>query len=78
MPMVIILEPELEDALNEAARDRGVAPELLALDTLRQRFLRTALPVLPRDEWERQLLGLARECGVSPSDSALSRESLYE
>jgi hypothetical protein len=76
--MFITLEPELEDALNEAARDRGVAPELLALDTLRQRFLRTALPVVPRDAWERQLLGLARECGVSPSDAALSRESLYE
>ncbi len=78
MPMIITLEPELENALNEAVRDRGVAPELLALDTLRQRFLRAVLPVLPRDEWERQLLGLARECGVSPPDSALSRESLYE
>ena len=76
--MVITLEPELEAALNEAALRRGVAPEMLALDTLRQRFLGTALPVTPRDEWERHLLTLPRDCGVSLSDAAFSREALYE
>ena len=46
--------------------NRGVDPEVSgALDALRQRFLGTALPVAPRDEWERRLLGLAKECGVS-------------
>jgi hypothetical protein len=77
-PMVISLEPELEAALNVAARSRGVDPEVLALDALRQRFLGTAVPVVPRDEWERRLLGLAKECGVSLSDSAFAREALYE
>ena len=77
-PMVITLEPELEAALSEAARRRGVAPELLALDALRQRFLHAAAPVLPRDEWERKLLGLAIECGVSLSDSAFGRDALYD
>ena len=76
--MVITLEPELEAALNEAARRQGVAPERLALDALRQRYLCADLPVVPRDEWERQLLGLARECGVSLPDSSVSREALYE
>jgi len=32
----------------------------------------------PRDEWERQLLGVARDCGVSLNDSAVSSDGLYE
>jgi hypothetical protein len=35
-------------------------------------------PPQPRDEWERRLLALAKDCGVSLADSALRRESLYE
>jgi hypothetical protein len=76
--VVISLEPELEAALNQAARDRGVAPELLALDALRQRFLHSAAPAVPHDEWERRLLGMARECGVSLPDTVLSRQAIYE
>jgi hypothetical protein len=76
--MTLTLSPELEAALNEAARRRGVAPEALALDTLRERFLRTNSPLEPRDEWERGLLEAARDCGVSLSDEALSREQLYD
>jgi hypothetical protein len=75
--MVITLEPELEAALNEAARRQGVAPEVLALNALRERFLAASV-LQPRDEWERGLLGLAKDCGVSLSDEALSREELYD
>jgi hypothetical protein len=32
----------------------------------------------PQDEWERHLLGIAKDCGVSLSDSAVSSEGLYE
>jgi predicted DNA-binding antitoxin AbrB/MazE fold protein len=32
----------------------------------------------PQDEWERRLLGVAKDCGVSLSDSAVSSEGLYE
>jgi len=32
----------------------------------------------PRDEWERQLLGIAKDCGVSLPDSAVSSDQLYE
>jgi hypothetical protein len=74
--MVITLSPELEPALNEAASRRGVAPEVLALDALRERFLGT-IPQ-PRDEWERRLLALAKDCGVSLPDSAVSSEGIYE
>ena len=76
--MVISPEPELEAALNELARRQGVDPEVLVLNALRQRFLGRASALQPRDEWERRLLGLARDCGVSLPDSALSREAIYE
>ena len=75
--MVVTLGAELEAALNERASRQGVAPETLALDALRERFLPT-VPLEPHDEWERQLLGLAMDCGVSVPDWALSREALYE
>ncbi len=76
--MVIHLEPELEAALKEQARRQRVAPELLALNVLRERFLPPVLGIQPQDEWERRLLGLAKNCGVSLSNKVLSREELYE
>ena len=76
--MVITLPPELEAALTDLARRQGVEPETLALDTLRERFTSPVATILPRDDWERQLLGLAMDCGVSLSEVALSREELYE
>lgn len=75
--MVITLDAELEAALNELARRQRVAPEELALKTLRERLLAVAA-LQPRDEWERRLLEAATDCGVSLSDEALSREALYD
>jgi hypothetical protein len=76
--MTITLDPVLEAALNEAARRQGVPPDVLAVNVLRERFLVRSPAIQPQDEWERRLLGLAINCGVSLSDEALSRESLYE
>jgi hypothetical protein len=76
--MIVTLGPDLEAALTEQARGQGIAPELLALKVLRERFLGAVPPIQPRDEWERRLLGLAKDCGVSLSDQALSREELYD
>jgi hypothetical protein len=75
--MVITLGAELEAALTEEARQRGMAPEALALKVLRACFRRTSLPE-PRDEWEQRLLGLAKDCGISLPDPALRRESIYD
>jgi hypothetical protein len=75
--MTLTLEVDLEAALNEQARRQGVAPEVLAVNALRERFL-AAAALQPRDEWERGLLEAARDCGVSLPDSALSSEGLYE
>ena len=76
--MVINLTPQLEAALSEQARQRGVSPEILALVALGDRFLTKIPPVEPRDEWERRLFGAAVDCGVSLSDEALSSNGLYE
>ena len=76
--MVIKITPELEAALNESARQRGVPAEALALSVLQERFLPASTPFAPQDEWERKLLDLASDCGVSLPDSALSSEGLYE
>ena len=76
--MVITLGPDLEAVLSDVARQQGVAPEVVALGALRERFLAHALRLQPRDEWERGLLDAARGCGVSLPDSALSSEMLYD
>lgn len=76
--MVITLSPELEAALNEAAKEQGITPEALALTALRERFLGTAALLEPQDEWERRLRSLARDCGVSLSDWAVSSEGIYD
>lgn len=75
--MVITLDPELEAALNDLARRRGVAPEVLALNALRE-HVRTAALLEPRDEWERGLRSIAKDCGVSLPDWAVSSEGIYD
>jgi hypothetical protein len=76
--MVITLSPDLEAALKEQARRQGIAPEVLALNSLRERFLAPAAPIQPRDDWERRLLAAATDCGVSLPHAAVSSEGLYE
>jgi hypothetical protein len=76
--MTITLDPVLETALKEEAQRQGVAPDVLALKVLREQFSGSGPVIEPRDDWERRLLGLALNCGVSLSDEALSREALYD
>lgn len=76
--MVITLGADLECALNDLAQKRGVAPEVLAVNALRERFLALALRVQPQDAWEQRLLGAATDCGVALSHEAASSDGLYE
>lgn len=76
--MTINLTPQLAAALQEQARQNGVAPESLALDVLRERFLPIKMEVEPRDEWERGLIEAARDWGISLPNSAMSSEELYD
>lgn len=76
--MEINLTPQLEAAISEQARRRGVTPEIVVLDALRHQFLPKAPVFEPQDEWERKLFGAAIDCGVAVPDWALSRDGLYE
>jgi hypothetical protein len=76
--MVITLEADLETVLTHLARQQGVPAEELALNALRATFLAASKQNEPRDEWERQLLAVATDCGVALSHEAVSSEGLYE
>ena len=76
--MVLTLDPDLETALAQSARQQGLTPEELATRVLREQLLSRAAPVVPRDEWERRLLAASSDCGVSLPDSALTSEALYD
>lgn len=76
--MVIRISEELEAAVTEQARRRGVSAEDAALNALRDQFLPRVASLEPRDGWERTLFGAALDCGLSVPDWALSSEGLYE
>ncbi len=75
--MVITLDAELEAALNNLARQQGIAAEVLAFNVLRKYIRANTMPE-PRDEWERGLLEAARDYGVSLPDGAVSSEGIYD
>ena len=66
--MVIKLEGALEAKLNEIAQLQGLTPESLAISILEERVRPTRLVPEPSDEWERLVLGIGKECGVSLAD----------
>jgi hypothetical protein len=76
--MVVEIEPALENAPKEQANRQGIAAEELARNVLRERFLGTATLLPAQDDWERGLRALAKNCGVSLCDSAVSSEGLYD
>jgi hypothetical protein len=76
--MVITVGPDLEAALNDSARKQGVTPEILAVQTLSERFLAPDLRAQPRDEWAKRLRSAATDCGVSLPNEAVSSEGLYD
>jgi hypothetical protein len=78
LTMVLNLSPELEAALNEAAKRYGLAPDGLVLSILHERLLGAPPLLEPRDDWERRLRAAAINCGVSLSNEALSSEGLYD
>ncbi len=75
--MTIALTPDIEDALAEQARRQGTTPEQFVLNTLREKLAPVMLDT-PRDEWEALLLSVGSPAGVSLSDEATSRDSLYD
>jgi hypothetical protein len=78
--MTINLSAELGEAILSEAKRLGTTPDLVVEQALREKLAKPAAqsPLIPRDEWERRLLSIARPCGVSLSNEALSREELYD
>jgi hypothetical protein len=72
--MTLTLDPKLEAALVEKARERGIAPEALALEILESKVLPGALS----EERERLIRSFGIPCGVSPADSVFLAENLYD
>lgn len=76
--LVISLPADLEAALTTVAKQKGVAPEVLVVDALRDRFAGPARAIEPRDDWEWLILQAGTNCGVSLPDAPLSSKGLYE
>lgn len=76
--MTLTLSPELEAALTERSQAQRLPPEQIVVGILKSALLpQPSLPE-PRDDWERRLLSLGIDCGVSLSNEAVSREGIYE
>lgn len=81
--MTLTLTPELEREVLKEAQVLGTTPEALALERLQRAFsifaeIDPLLPFEPQDDWERRLLSIGKDCGVSLSNEAVSSEGLYE
>lgn len=75
--MMITLTHEMEAALQEQARKRGMTPEAVVIDALRDQ-LYPEDRYLPRDDWERRLRSIGKDHGVSLPPEALTSEGIYE
>ena len=76
--MSITLDAELEAKIKDLARQQGKTPEQVVSDILRAQLIKPVPMIVPQDDWERRLLAAASDCGVSLSNEALSRESIYD
>ena len=76
--MVITLPKQLATVIAEPAKQRGVSPETLALEAIRQRYAPSAPTDAEHEAWMRKLFEAASDCGVSLSNEALSSEGLYD
>jgi hypothetical protein len=75
--MLIGIDAKLEAVLRETALQQRLSPGLVAINALRERFLGEP-PLLPRDDWERALLSMGTDWGVSLSNEQLSSEGIYD
>ncbi|MGI9057397.1 MAG: hypothetical protein ACR2H5_02360 [Ktedonobacteraceae bacterium] len=69
--------------VTEQARQQGVSPETLVLDSLREMFvakqMRPSVPwIEPRDDWERRLANIGTNCGISLTDEQAGSEGIYQ
>ena len=81
MPMIITLTPDIEQALTAEARKLGRAPEQLALESLRARFLAPGSDVSPAEaqdtlaDFLHAYLGVLHSSEHVPGGAHLSEDS---
>ena len=76
--MTITLPPDLESAVVQRARENGISAEALVISAVRAQMDESPRLPQPRDDWERLVLSLGTNCGVSLPPEALTSEGLYE
>lgn len=76
--MTIILAPEIERALNEHLPQLGTTPEGFVTEAVREKLASLPRKAMTNEEWVALLRSVATPAGVSLSEEAVSRESLYE
>lgn len=76
--MTLTLDPYLESTLKERAQQEGISPETLVVKALWEKFVARNPPIVPQDDWERDLLKIGRNAGTALSNEALSSEGLYD
>jgi hypothetical protein len=76
--MNIAVPPEIELALQASAQVRGLTPEATVIELLRERLFPTRAPLVPQDDWERRILAMGRDCGVSLPAEALTSDGIYD
>jgi hypothetical protein len=75
--MEINLSRELAAIIAEQAKRRGITPESLAIEVLQQRFP-LPRPELSHEEFMKRIDSIGVDCGVSPPNSAMSSDELYD
>lgn len=78
MTMTITLSPEVQAALERESRQQGTTPESLVMAVLCEKFVLSPTALRAEDDWEKLVLGIGTDCGVSLSHEALSSEGVYE
>jgi hypothetical protein len=75
--MIIHVSKGVAGALSARASEQNVTPKELVHRILSEHLAQRApFDLTPRDEWERLLMGIGLDCGVSLTD--VSRETIYE
>ncbi len=78
MTLKLQLTPDLETALAEQARQRGTTLELLALESLRERFVAPDAPPVPAQslaDFLGEHLGALQSSEVVPGGARMSEET---
>jgi hypothetical protein len=75
--MIVELGPDLGAAVREEAERHSQKPEEYVVRAIQIALARERQPIEPRDDWERAILAIGIDCGVSLPDSAFDRENLY-